>query len=311
VNASPGEPTQPKPRVVALLTSFNRREQTLAALAALFASHGRDQFDLSAVLVDDGSSDGTADAVRARFPQVVIERGDGSLYWCRGMNRAFAMALEVGFDYYFWLNDDTLLFADALIGMLTCERALKRQSPQPILVIGSTIDAATGVLTYGGARRPSRWRPLHLPLVTPGGQPEPCDTLNGNCVLIAADAAACVGNLDARFEHAMGDIDYGLRARAKGVGLWLAPGVMGTCSDNPPTGTYRDRRFPLRQRCRLMFSRKGLPWRSWLTMTRRHAGLLWPVAFIAPYLKVTADALWHDLQRLPAGDAARTDGVAK
>ena len=35
-----------------------------------------------------------------------------------------------------------------------------------------------------------------------------------------------------------------------------------------------------------MNTRKGLPWRSWLTLTRRHGGLFWPLHFASPYVKV-------------------------
>jgi hypothetical protein len=40
-----------------------------------------------------------------------------------------------------------------------------------------------------------------------------------------------------------------------------------------------------------MMTRKGLPWRSWLVLTRRHAGPLWPLHFASPYLKVVVQGL--------------------
>jgi hypothetical protein len=35
-----------------------------------------------------------------------------------------------------------------------------------------------------------------------------------------------------------------------------------------------------------MLGRKGLPWRSWWVLTRRHAGPFWPVFFLWPYVRV-------------------------
>ena len=63
-------------------------------------------------------------------------------------------------------------------------------------------------------------------------------------------------------------------------------GVHGHCSDNPSHGTWCDRSQPFALRWQNMKTRKGLPWRSWLTLTRRHAGPLWPLYFALPYLKV-------------------------
>ena len=61
-------PYEPRMRITALLASHNRRPKTLACLSSYFAQEVPDDVTLSAVLVDDGSTDGTADAVRERFP---------------------------------------------------------------------------------------------------------------------------------------------------------------------------------------------------------------------------------------------------
>ena len=277
------------PRVVSvcvLLTCFNRREVTLECLRALGASLGLEHVDVRAVLVDDGSNDGTAQAVRDEFPWVDVVTSDGNLYWCRGMHLAFETALRTGFDHYLWLNDDTVLGQDALARLLACEAQLRLKTDAPVIVVGSTADPITGVCTYGGDRRPWRFRPFSVERVVPGADAQRCDTLTGNVVLIPARAAQRVGNLDPNFEHAMGDTDYGLRARRCGVELWVAPEMHGSCADNPPAGTYLDATLPLATRWKRMLHRKGLPWRSWLIFTRRHTGVLWPLYFMWPYARL-------------------------
>jgi GT2 family glycosyltransferase len=273
-------------RVCALLTCFNRREKTLACLDALAASTGFSAEQLHAVLVDDGSTDGTEQAVRARFPWVQVLRADGALFWCRGMHLAFETALRTGFDAYLWLNDDTMLQPDALARLLDTSAMLEQRSGAPVIVVGSTVDATTGELTYGGERRPSRLAPLRIERVQPATSPQRCDSMTGNIVLISAGAAQRVGNVDPVFEHSMGDTDYALRANKLGVQVWVDAGVHGTCSYNSAQGTWCDATQPLAERWKDMMSRKGLPWRSWLAMTRRHAGPLWPFYFAFPYLKV-------------------------
>ena len=109
-------------RLCALLTCFNRRDKTLACLDALYRCDLPAGVGLSAVLVDDGSRDGTGDAVRQRFPQVEVLRGDGSLYWSGGMRMAWARAMAQGFDDYLWLNDDTILDRHAIDALYRCQR---------------------------------------------------------------------------------------------------------------------------------------------------------------------------------------------
>lgn len=275
--------------ICALLTCFNRREHTLACLQALEVAAAQPRVRLHAVLVDDSSTDGTAQAVRARYPWVEIESGDGSLFWCRGMSRAMSVGMQQQHDFYLWLNDDTLLRPDAVSRLLACEQSLRQRRDDACIVVGSTVDAATDVFSYGGTRRDSFWLPMRFVPVLPTEEPQRCDAMNGNIVLMSTEVALRVGNLDARFEHAMGDTDYSLRACRKGVAVWVAPGIHGSCSDNPRRDTFLDQGLPLRQRWRRMMGRKGLPWRSWLVLTRRHAGLLWPLHFAWPYVRVMVE----------------------
>ncbi len=268
----------------ALLASHERRESTLAALHALFEQRA-DGVAINAVLVDDGSRDGTAAAVRGAFANVQVIEGDGRLYWCRAMHRAMDVALAGGHDWLLWLNDDTLLEPGALLRLIECERALRERFGAPVIVVGTTVDAQRAPI-YGGRWRGSRWRPLNWRLVAPTMQPQPLHTMDGNLVLLGREVLARVGNLEPRFEHAMGDHDYALRAAKRGVPAWLAPGVHARGALNPLGGGFDDPSLPLAQRWRAMMGRKGLPWRSWMLFTRRHAGWLWPLVFGWPYLRV-------------------------
>ena len=273
-------------RLCVLLTCFNRKEKTLACFRALSACSLPQGVTLFAVLVDDGSTDGTPEALSAEFPWVQIVHGGGNLYWCRGMYQAFEVAMQADYDYYFWLNDDTMLQTDALQRLLKAEQQLSNQDATPVVVVGSTVDEHTGILTYGGEVRTSAIKRTRFARLQPSDVAQRCDSMNGNIVLLSKEAVRIVGNLDPAFEHAMGDTDYALRAVQLGVQVWTAPGIHGTCSGNPPTGTYMDTGLSLRQRWKLMLGRKGLPWRSWLVLTRRHTGVLWPMYFVWPYVSL-------------------------
>lgn len=274
-----------EPSIAVLMTCFNRREKTLAALASLASQTAEIPRRLQVILVDDASTDGTAQAVAAQFPQVRVIAGSGSLFWNGGMRVAFAEALRTGFDYFLWLNDDTQLFPDALDTLLRTAEELERRGVLSI-VTGSTRDAVTGLRTYGGRLRVYRWNGVQdLPVQPLENQPAPCDTMNGNCTLVPAAIAAKIGNLEGRFHHHFGDFDYGLRARQAGFAVHVAPGYIGTCSINSQDGTWRDGSATFRQRWKHLMSPKGSPFAEWFLFSSRHYGYLWPLYFLSPYAK--------------------------
>jgi GT2 family glycosyltransferase len=268
-------------RIAAVLAAHNRRDLTLACLAALRRQRA-DGLVVDAFVLDDASTDGTGAAVAARFPEATVLEGSGQLYWNGGMRRALAAAMGGDYDFYLWLNDDTHLDDGALAVLLQVERELRRRGHGPVIVAGSTRHPATGELTYGGVARPSRWRRLYWELVPPAEVPVPCETMNGNAVLVPRAVVARVGNIDARFAHAMGDYDYGLRARAAGCSVWVAPGTVGTCASHP---RRRGDQQPLTSEWRRLWSVKELSPGSWATFARRWAGRLWPLYWLSPYLR--------------------------
>ncbi len=274
-------------RIAVLLTCHNRRATTLSALQCLFAQTLSPDVQLQGFVVDDGSTDGTADAVRSQFPGVTVLAGGGSLYWNRGMRLAFEQAMRDDFDSYLWLNDDTRLYPDAIARLMATRTWLLQHGHRKTVVVGSTQDPVTGALTYGGVLRCSRMHPFRYRLVEPGPTPRPCQTMNGNCVLVPRSVAQVVGNLSTAFTHSMGDFDYGLRCRQAGCGLWIAPGFVGTCARNPVENTWMDPRVPLHLCWRDMLGPKGLPLREWCAFARRHGGLAWPLFWILPYLRMT------------------------
>lgn len=280
-------------KLAVVLASFNRKERTLACIkevstqAHSLTAVGK---SLEIILVDDGSTDGTADAVAAAFPLVQVIHGDGSLFWCRSMHKAQAVAMARAFDYLLWLNDDTELAPDALSRLFSTEEWSRRTTGRPAVIVGSLSDPETGEATYGGMVRAHWWQRTNLKIATPASEPRRALSMNGNCVLIPREVIDSVGNIDLQFEHAMGDMDYGLRIVRAGFHIWVAPDYVGICSRNRLQGTYRDRALSLYQRWHHILSRKGLPPRSWLIYTRRHAGLLWPFYWVWPYLKVILSA---------------------
>lgn len=278
-------------RIAVIITCHNRRDTTLACLEGLSRQclpHGA---GLHVYLTDDGSSDGTADAVRAAYPEVTILHGNGSLFWCGGMRLAYGEALRHDYDYYLWLNDDTVLQPDTVEKLLHTHGNVRHMSGRESVVVGTTRDALTGQPTYGGVIRPSPLMRLRFRMVAPRNEPVECETMNGNCVLIPGPLGRDIGNLDAAFTHCIGDFDYGLRIRQRGYRIWVMPGFAGVCSRNSVKNSFNDRALPLRERLGKLAHPKGLPPAEWKVFCSRYAGVLWPAYYAWPRLKTVMTSI--------------------
>ncbi len=253
-------------KIATLLTCHNRKKQTLACLEALYQNRLPRESTLDVFLVDDGSTDGTEQAVRDLYPQVNVITGDGKLYWNGGMRVAFAAALEKGFDYYLWLNDDTLLKPEAIHEML--ETAPKDMG----IIVGSCQDPVTGTWTYGGRSTPHGGKSLTGTPVIPSNAPQRCQQMNGNVVLVPHTVVERIGILSEKYTHAIGDFDYGFRALDAGISLIIPPHYQATCSANP-LSEWCNPATPLRKRLALFIDPKGINFPEFMVFCYRHFGI--------------------------------------
>lgn len=184
------------------------------------------------ILVDDGSSDGTADLCRERFPEVKIISGDGNLWWSGAINLGVAEAMRSGADLILWLNNDNLVESRTISTLVDTYRG----SPLRSVICAENRSTATGELEWKG--EPPFWhsdasswqdelvngpgRPLRHP---PGGRG----------VLIPSICFREVGLIDQRrFPHYWADHDFHYRAMSRGYQYLLARGATVWNRPNPP-----------------------------------------------------------------------------
>ena len=274
-------------RIAVILTCFNRKPKTLACLAALEQQEGQQSIQLDVYLVDDGSTDGTREAVQTAHPNVKIIPGTGGLFWNGGMRLGFAQAIAVGYDYYLWLNDDTLLYPHAVQTLLNTAQTLAESGENQAIITASTCDPETKELSYGGVVHHSWWHPLKFRVIPPTETAKQCDTMYGNCVLIPQTVVQILGNVESQFTHYGGDFDYGLRAYQHNCSVWIAPGYLATCPRNPPEESiWLSSKMPLQERFKKVLQPKGLPPKESMIFARRHAGFLWFFYWLLPYIRL-------------------------
>ncbi|MEZ5176879.1 MAG: glycosyltransferase family 2 protein [Acidimicrobiales bacterium] len=211
-------------RVVAVAAAHDRRDLTVRWVRSLVASD-LTGLALHVVLVDDGCTDGTAEAVRAVLPSVEVVRGDGSLYYAAGTNLGLRHALAHRPDYVLVANDDTELAPDALGHLVDAAMRRPRSLVAPVLVRAEDPGRAFQVFPrwqtrYGGWRHRHHLRTEALP-----DEPLEADVLVGNAILVPHRALDEGGLLDDRGLHNwVGDAEWTPRLRRAGWRLLVDPG---------------------------------------------------------------------------------------
>lgn len=205
-------------RVQAIVVTWNKRE----SVSRLLASLRRQSFpggDLSVVVVDNASTDGTAEHLAQEFPEVVLVRNAENLGGTGGFVRGLSWALEHSDAERYWLlDDDVVLHRDALLRLDEALDAspgfgalgsamLQLDRPFVVNEVGAFFDRERGSLVLNQHR-------------------EEIDTLRGRPLADLVDAPLAVG---AHFEipDAVLPVDYcaaaSLLVRAsvvRAVGLW-------------------------------------------------------------------------------------------
>jgi rhamnopyranosyl-N-acetylglucosaminyl-diphospho-decaprenol beta-1,3/1,4-galactofuranosyltransferase len=119
--------------VCAVVVTRNRRELLRRCLSALQAQRRAPD---GVLVVDNASSDGTAEMVASEFPAAELLRLDANLGGAGGFHRGMARAHAQGYEWLWLLDDDTLATEGALAALLDGARRAPGQVP---LVVTSQV----------------------------------------------------------------------------------------------------------------------------------------------------------------------------
>ena len=216
-------------RLAIVIVSFNAREHLESCLASLAASPPAATHEI--VVVDNASTDGSAGAVRARFPDVRICE--------QPRNAGFSSANNAGIrattsELILLLNNDTIVpprAIDALVARLDAKPDVAVAGPRLVdadgraeLSFGRMISPAgelrqktLNVLQRRGARLGTGW------IARATSREQYVDWVSGACLLVRRAAAEEAGLLDERFFLYTEDVDFCAAVRAQGHRVLFTP----------------------------------------------------------------------------------------
>lgn len=275
------------PKLAVLLTCHNRKEKTLKCLELMFTAvrFSKKKLNVTVYLTDDGSTDGTADAVLQKFPDTIIMQGNGNLFWANGMINSWTEALKNKFDYYLLLNDDTELFKNSLEVLFDAKEKCYSKFQQHGVYIGSTLDENSKKISYGGAVITSKLK-YTFDKIIPDGEIHLCDLGNANIMLVHYSVVEKIGILSEGYAHGVADFDYTLKCKKNNIPVVVAEKFCGYCT-NDHKGMYDgfDKKS-LKERVKYLYSPTGIAFKSRLKYMRRFFPLRYPFFYLVGWFKV-------------------------
>jgi GT2 family glycosyltransferase len=253
-------------RLSACIVNWNTKDDLRACLRSLRTNPytGGEQ---EVVVVDNGSTDGSAEMVRAEFPEAVLVANPTNQNYARGTNQSLAAATG---DLLLLLNPDVEVLpgsldaladflithpdAGAVAAKLTYPDGRTQPSvrgfPEPLAVLYDIFGLAR---LFPRSRTFGAYRQTFFDYEATGPAPQPM----ASCFLITRKAYEAVGPMDERFPLFFNDVDWCLRCRQASFGIWYTADAVVIHSGGGTTSRVR--------RAAVWESR-----RAWLRFNEKH-----------------------------------------
>jgi GT2 family glycosyltransferase/SAM-dependent methyltransferase len=200
--------------VTAVVLNWNGRENTLSCLRSLRNIRAK---NLRVIVADNGSTDGSPEAISQEFPECRVLQNGGNLGYAAGNNRAITAALSDGADLVWILNNDTVVESESLEELLKVHRVIPDAGSLSSKILW--LDAPHS-LWFAGAR----WEGKTFEIVgwrKDEGRIEfnsirETESAIGCSMLLTRQALERVGLFDERFFLCFEESDWSFRARSAG-----------------------------------------------------------------------------------------------
>jgi GT2 family glycosyltransferase len=271
----------PSASVAVVVLNWNGRELTLECIRSLLEMPTP---GVEIILVDNGSSDGTVDAVRAEFDdRVTLIVNDENLGFAGGNNVGIRYALDRGAEFVLLLNNDTVVdpgLVDHLLRPFSGSPGVGVTGPKiyyytpadQIWFAGGQVYLARGTSRHIGIRETDR------------GQfdtEREVDYVTGCALMARREVLETAGLLDPSYVAYYEDVDFCMRARGAGFQIRYVPGGKVWHKISASTGGQMGRAKITRKfkSTWKFFRRYARPW-HWLTIPFFFAADVIRIAFL-------------------------------
>ncbi|KAB8330893.1 glycosyltransferase family 2 protein [Scytonema tolypothrichoides VB-61278] len=209
--------TPTKECVYIIIPVHNRKQTTLACLEHLQKCGDLQKYYV--VVVNDGSTDGTPEAIHTLYPEVIVLPGNGDLWWTGAMAKGMEYAYEQGAEYFIWLNDDCLPDQGTLPQLVE----FLKKHPDSIAAPTCYVPQDNALIKVHNGAQGKRG------CVANPGEVLEVNSMSGWCVGIPTSVFEKIGSPDAKkFPHYSGDDMYVFRATCSGFKAYLIGDLKAT-----------------------------------------------------------------------------------
>jgi GT2 family glycosyltransferase len=229
--------------IAIVVLNYNKKPDLLEALESIYAS---DYPDFKVVVVDNDSTDGSADAVAEQFPQAHLIRNPENTGVSKGRNTGWRYADEnYKFEYVIFLDDDTVVTRNFLSRLVAAYRkypeagvlagkAFTNFEKNQLMSVGIRANLYTGLVYDLGVGECDEGQ---------YDEPREIDAAGGFAFMVRADLFRHLNAFDERFSpYGREDVDFSLRAREQGYTVRYVPDARlchkGTKAGRKPIAGY-------------------------------------------------------------------------
>lgn len=251
-----------KPTVFIICPVHNDLDHTKALLKSIKKQSYQ---SVATIIVDDGSTDGTGDYITKWHPEIILLKGDGSLWWTGathwGIKEAFKQAKKG--DFILTINNDCVFDKNyvstlvqvsknnqrAILGSLV----LHKKDPKQIWDGGVKLDWSKPMAQFYGLG------PSNIKDLPKNKSFVEVDTVSGKGALIPIEVFKRVGNYAVRrLPHYLADYEFGVRAKKEGFRIILSyqARVYNDTFRTGKAGISKDH-FSYQELASLLFSRRS------------------------------------------------------
>lgn len=259
------------PELAIIIVSYHARDMLRACLRSVVAALSGTSLEAQVWVVDNASSDGSPDMVRAEFPQIRLLALDRNLGFAGGNNVALR---ELGFDpgpgprppaardrsptpgLVLFLNPDTEVQGDALAQMANVLRTGEKAG-----VVGASLIYPDGRFQHSAFRFPTLWQIWFDFFPRPGrfldsslngryprvlyqaARPFAIDHPLGAAFMTRAEVIRQAGLMDEGFFMYAEEVDWSMRVKKAGWDIYCVPAAKVVHHAGGSTRQFRDEMF--------------------------------------------------------------------